>query len=153
MSGLSRRPLPYIRDQALRFRTAELRRAFAKGGQRDRRSCYARLERTELNGLFQYVTAAVRAGERPRRPWHVAVTEFLSCRPVWRLTILRPPPRSCVRCSGSRSVDEPGMGLVLLRRDVVGLALAQSAARPPGDEIAAARTSQLGQEPRARRRP
>jgi len=73
-AGRSCRPLPYLRDQALLFPTAEPASAFAGSvndarnsgdadrKQRDRRSRSARLERIELMALFQYIAAATCAG-------------------------------------------------------------------------------------------
>jgi predicted enzyme related to lactoylglutathione lyase len=56
------------------------------------------------------------------------VTEFLSCRPNLEVDDLAPAAAFLREVLGFEvEVDEPGMGLMLLRRDAVGLALVQSA--------------------------
>ena len=56
------------------------------------------------------------------------MTEFLSCRPNLEVEDLGPAAAFLREVLGFEvEVDEPGMGLVLLRRDAVGLALVQSA--------------------------
>jgi hypothetical protein len=56
------------------------------------------------------------------------VTEFLSCRPNLEVTELAPATAFLRDVLGFVvEVDEPEMGLVLLRRDAVGLALVRSA--------------------------
>jgi predicted enzyme related to lactoylglutathione lyase len=58
----------------------------------------------------------------------VAVTEFLSCRPNLEVDDLALAAAFLREVLGFEvEVDEPEMGLVLLRRDAVGLALVQSA--------------------------
>jgi catechol 2,3-dioxygenase-like lactoylglutathione lyase family enzyme len=58
----------------------------------------------------------------------VAVTEFLSCRPNLEVDDLAAAAAFLREVLGFEvEVDEPGMGLILLRRDAVGLALVQSA--------------------------
>jgi predicted enzyme related to lactoylglutathione lyase len=58
----------------------------------------------------------------------VAVTEFLGCRPNLEVDDLAPAAAFLREVLGFEvEVDEPEMGLVLLRRDAVGLALVQSA--------------------------
>jgi predicted enzyme related to lactoylglutathione lyase len=58
----------------------------------------------------------------------VAVTEFLSCRPNLEVADLAPAAEFLREVLGFEvEVDEPEVGLVLLRRDAVGLALVQSA--------------------------
>jgi predicted enzyme related to lactoylglutathione lyase len=67
----------------------------------------------------------------------VAVTEFLSCRPNLEVDDLAPAAAFLQEVLGFEiEVDEPEMGLVLLRRDRVGLALVQSAT--PGVNTTAA---------------
>jgi predicted enzyme related to lactoylglutathione lyase len=59
----------------------------------------------------------------------VAVSEFLSCRPNLEVDDLVPAAAFLCEVLGFEvEVDEPAMGLILLRRDAVGLALVQSAA-------------------------
>jgi predicted enzyme related to lactoylglutathione lyase len=59
----------------------------------------------------------------------VAVTEFLSCRPNLEVDDLAPAAAFLREVLGFEvEVDEPGMGLMLLQRDAVGLALVKSAA-------------------------
>jgi predicted enzyme related to lactoylglutathione lyase len=56
------------------------------------------------------------------------VTEFLSCRPNLEVGDLAPATAFLRDVLGFEvEVDEPEMGLVLLRRDAVGLALVRSA--------------------------
>lgn len=56
------------------------------------------------------------------------MTEFLSCRPNLEVDDLAPATAFLREVLGFEvEVDEPEMGLVLLRRDAVGLALVQSA--------------------------
>lgn len=56
------------------------------------------------------------------------VTEFLTCRPNLEVTDLAPAAAFLREVLGFEvEVDEPEMGLVLLRRDAVGLALVRSA--------------------------
>ena len=56
------------------------------------------------------------------------MTEFLSCRPNLEVADLAPAVAFLREVLGFEvEVDEPGMGLVLLRRDAVGLALVRSA--------------------------
>jgi predicted enzyme related to lactoylglutathione lyase len=56
------------------------------------------------------------------------VTEFLSCRPNLEVAELAPAAAFLRDVLGFEvEVDEPEMGLVLLRRDAVGLALVRSA--------------------------
>jgi predicted enzyme related to lactoylglutathione lyase len=56
------------------------------------------------------------------------VTEFLSCRPNLEVDDLAPAAAFLRDVLGFEvEVDEPGMGLVLLRRNAVGLALVRSA--------------------------
>lgn len=56
------------------------------------------------------------------------MTEFLSCRPNLEVDDLAPAVAFLREVLGFEvEVDEPGMGLMLLRRDVVGLALVRSA--------------------------
>lgn len=58
----------------------------------------------------------------------MTVTEFLSCRPNLEVDDLAPAAAFLREVLGFEiEVDEPGMGLVLLRRDAVGVALVQSA--------------------------
>jgi predicted enzyme related to lactoylglutathione lyase len=58
----------------------------------------------------------------------VTVTEFLSCRTNLEVDDLAPATAFLREVLGFEvEVDEPGMGLVLLRRDAVGLALVRSA--------------------------
>jgi predicted enzyme related to lactoylglutathione lyase len=58
----------------------------------------------------------------------VTVSEFLGCRPNLEVGDLAPTAAFLQEVLGFEvEVDEPGMGLILLRRDVVGLALVQSA--------------------------
>jgi predicted enzyme related to lactoylglutathione lyase len=67
----------------------------------------------------------------------MAVTEFLSCRPNLEVADLATAAAFLREVLGFEiEVDEPGMGLVLLRRDAVGLALVQSAT--PGVNTTAA---------------
>ena len=55
------------------------------------------------------------------------VTEFLSCRPNLEVEDLAPAAAFLRDVLGFEvEVDEPGMGLMLLRRDAVGLALVRS---------------------------
>jgi predicted enzyme related to lactoylglutathione lyase len=62
------------------------------------------------------------------RGYHAAVTEFLSCRPNLEVGDLAPATAFLRDVLGFEvEVDEPEMGLVLLRRDAVGLALVRSA--------------------------
>ena len=69
----------------------------------------------------------MRADGRPGCPWHEAVIEFLSCRPNLEVDDLAPAAAFLREVLGFEvEVDEPEMGLVLLRRDAVGLALVQS---------------------------
>ena len=57
----------------------------------------------------------------------MAVIEFLSCRPNLEVDDLAPAAAFLREVLGFEvEVDEPEMGLVLLRRDAVGLALVQS---------------------------
>jgi hypothetical protein len=57
----------------------------------------------------------------------VAVTEFISCRPNLEVDDLAPAAAFLREVLGFEvEVDEPEMGLMLLRRDAVGLALVQS---------------------------
>ena len=57
------------------------------------------------------------------------MTEFLSCRPNLEVEDLAPAAAFLREVLGFEvEVDEPEMGLVLLRRDAVGLALVRSAA-------------------------
>lgn len=57
------------------------------------------------------------------------MTEFLSCRPNLEVDDLAPAAAFSRELLGFEvEVDEPEMGLVLLRRDAVGLALVRSAA-------------------------
>jgi predicted enzyme related to lactoylglutathione lyase len=59
----------------------------------------------------------------------VAVTEFLSCRPNLEVSDLAPAAAFLREVLGFEvEVDEPEMGLLLLRRDAVGLALVRSTA-------------------------
>ncbi len=56
------------------------------------------------------------------------MTEFLSCRPNLEVAELAPAAAFLCDVLGFEvEVDEPEMGLVLLRRDAVGLALVRSA--------------------------
>jgi predicted enzyme related to lactoylglutathione lyase len=56
------------------------------------------------------------------------VTEFLSCRPNLEVDELAPAAAFLREVLGFEvEVDEPAMGLMLLRRDAVGLALVRSA--------------------------
>jgi predicted enzyme related to lactoylglutathione lyase len=56
------------------------------------------------------------------------VVEFLSCRPNLEVGDLEPAAAFLCDVLGFEvEVDEPGMGLMLLRRDAVGLALVRSA--------------------------
>jgi predicted enzyme related to lactoylglutathione lyase len=56
------------------------------------------------------------------------VIEFLSCRPNLEVDDLEPAAAFLRDVLGFMvEVDEPGMGLMLLRRDAVGLALVRSA--------------------------
>jgi len=56
------------------------------------------------------------------------MTEFLSCRPNLEVTDLAPAAAFLREVLGFEvEVDEPGMGLMLLSRDAVGLALVRSA--------------------------
>ena len=56
------------------------------------------------------------------------MTEFLSCRPNLEVDDLAPAAAFLRDVLGFEvEVDEPGMGLVLLRRNAVGLALVRSA--------------------------
>jgi predicted enzyme related to lactoylglutathione lyase len=56
------------------------------------------------------------------------VTEFLSCRPNLEVADLAPAAEFLRDVLGFEvEVDEPEMGLMLLRRDAVGLALVRSA--------------------------
>ena len=56
------------------------------------------------------------------------MTEFLSCRPNLEVADLAPAAAFLRDVLGFEvEVDEPGMGLVLLRRDAVSLALVRSA--------------------------
>jgi predicted enzyme related to lactoylglutathione lyase len=58
----------------------------------------------------------------------VAVTEFLNCRPNLEVADLAPATAFLREVLGFEvEVDEPAMGLVLLRHDAVGLALVRSA--------------------------
>ena len=58
----------------------------------------------------------------------MAVTEFLSCRPNLEVVDLAPAAAFLCEVLGFEvEVDEPEMGLVLLSRDAVGLALVKSA--------------------------
>ena len=58
----------------------------------------------------------------------MAVSEFLSCRPNLEVSDLAPAVAFLRDVLGFEvEVDEPDMGLVLLRRDAVGLALVRSA--------------------------
>ncbi len=58
----------------------------------------------------------------------MGVTEFLSCRPNLEVDDLAPAAAFLREVLGFEvEVDEPGMGLMLLRRDGVGLALVRSA--------------------------
>ena len=58
----------------------------------------------------------------------MAVTEFLSCRPNLEVDDLAPAAEFLREVLGFEvEVDEPEMGLMLLQRDAVGLALVQSA--------------------------
>jgi predicted enzyme related to lactoylglutathione lyase len=55
------------------------------------------------------------------------VIEFLSCRPNLEVADLAPAAAFLREVLGFEvEVDEPGMGLMLLRRDAVGLALVRS---------------------------
>lgn len=59
----------------------------------------------------------------------MTVIEFLSCRPNLEVDELAPAAAFLQEVLGFEvEVDEPAMGLVLLRRDAVGLALVRSAA-------------------------
>jgi uncharacterized glyoxalase superfamily protein PhnB len=56
------------------------------------------------------------------------VIEFLSCRPNLEVADLAPAAAFLCEVLGFEvEVDEPGMGLMLLRRNAVGLALVRSA--------------------------
>jgi predicted enzyme related to lactoylglutathione lyase len=56
------------------------------------------------------------------------VTEFVSCRPNLEVEDLAPAAAFLRDVLGFEvEVDEPGMGLMLLRRDAVGIALVRSA--------------------------
>ena len=58
----------------------------------------------------------------------MAMTEFLSCRPNLEVADLAPAAAFLREVLGFEvEVDEPDMGLMLLRRDAVGLALVRSA--------------------------
>jgi catechol 2,3-dioxygenase-like lactoylglutathione lyase family enzyme len=57
----------------------------------------------------------------------IDVIEFLSCRPNLEVGDLAPAAAFLREVLGFEvEVDEPGMGLMLLRRDAVGLALVRS---------------------------
>jgi predicted enzyme related to lactoylglutathione lyase len=69
--------------------------------------------------------------------YHAAVSEFLSCRPNLEVDDLAPAAAFLRDVLGFEvEVDEPDMGLMLLRRDAVGLALVRSAT--PGVNATAA---------------
>jgi predicted enzyme related to lactoylglutathione lyase len=64
---------------------------------------------------------------QPQSGYHADVIEFLSCRPNLEVDDLAPAAAFLRDVLGFEvEVDEPEMGLMLLRRDAVGLALVRS---------------------------